>query len=181
MLFVDWIILRIVNNWSSFLFDSLKSLWIVLLLFIILVTPCSIIITKYMTSKKTKVVILSCISLFYVILVIVPFLIGKDKTELLSLGYKIADAIEHQREINSTIPRNLDEIKLKLLSEDEMTALEKNFNYEFIDHIEYNKRLFDKSRFIYEDDYILQIHPWYMGNEFYRYNKKTKQFIVTDD
>jgi predicted PurR-regulated permease PerM len=180
VMFLDWIIARIINNWGICLYDTFKSFWIVILLFIIIFISFYYLISRVVKVKKTRIIFLIMVFLVYFLLIVIPFSLGQKHSELRTFGFKVVEVIENTQRKTKSPPKNIDEIAVNFTTENERNYLRENFFYEFIDHIEYNKKLKDQTGLLYNDDYILEMHPHFMWSEFYRYDEKSKKFIITD-
>ena len=113
-------------------------------------------------------------------IIVFPFYIGESHKDLIDLGFKVVEIIESNRKLNNTLPKNKQEIENLILSENDKLLFEKKFTYKLLDHNDYNKNLYDKSNLRYNDSFELQIHPWFMWDEYYRYENKFNRFIIDD-
>lgn len=180
ILFIDWIIVSYLHTWGTLIFDTFKSIWIILLCQIVMLITLSLVLRKLKFGNKKRV-LLYLISIFLLMFFVNgPFLIIQDERNMIDLGVKIVSQMNKLKNERSEIPKTIEEIELMFSDVNQRNEIRNHFSYKFIDHIIYNQKMIRESDYLKEDDYELTFRAWYLWNNHYRYNEKMNQFELTD-
>lgn len=169
------------NSLGLFLVDCLKSIYIVISIFLIL----SITIYKYIKKYKIKLVILFfiCFAFLYWFFVFNPFQRGIEINEFKEFGYKLRDRINLYKNEKGSYPKSLEELYPQFLSETDLKLVKENVKYRIYDHNVYNELRKNDRYFFPEtsDSYTILIYLNILTPKKIIYTSSSDKLFIGDD
>lgn len=180
-LFINWIYNLLINSLGMFLVDILKSIYIVIGIYIILTTVIYEFIKKY--KIKPIIIFYFCFTFLYWLFIFNPFQRGKEINYFKEFGYKIRDRINLYNTEMGSYPKIIEELYPQYLSETDLKMIKEKVKYKLYDHDDYNELRKNDMYFLPEtsDSYTILIYLDILTPYKIIYNSNSDKLTIGDD